>query len=153
MKKNLIYSTIFLIVQPVLLISQPSKSPPPLAGLLDVENPLLFDVFPVVPQIPALDFSLAILARLGPFCAAVFWIPALALAVFHSDPNASPPADLAAAGFLPAAARDGDDAVALVGEVREEKEEVLPPMPGLPLRVDVGDSTEGWLLKPAFTEV
>lgn len=108
----------------------------------------------MVPQIPALDFSFAILAKLGPFCVVVFWIPALALALLHSEPKASPEA--LAAGFLPAAARDGDDAVVLVGEVSEEKEEVLPAMPGLaplPLRVEMGDSTEGWLLKPALTEV
>lgn len=59
---------------------------------------------------------------------------------------------------MPAAApREGDDVVVvLVGEVSEEKEDVLPPMPGLaplPLRVEVGDNTEGWLLKPALTEV
>lgn len=88
---------------------------------------------------------MAILARLGPFCVAGFWIPALALAVLHKDPKASPPAVLAA-GFLPDA-RDGEPTVdGVVGEVSEEKEDVLPPIPGLvplPLRVEVGDNTEG----------
>ena len=58
------------------------------------------------PQIPALAFSLAILARFGPLPAGEldFWIPALALADDHSDPKTSPPppAGLAAAGLLPA---------------------------------------------------
>lgn len=45
------------------------------------------------PQIPALVFSFAILAKLGP-CLAVeldFWIPAPALAEDQREPNASPP--------------------------------------------------------------
>lgn len=47
----------------------------------------------VAPHIPALAFSLAILARLGPCCDGLveeegFLMPALA--VDHKDPNASP---------------------------------------------------------------
>jgi hypothetical protein len=54
------------------------------------------------PQIPALAFSLAILARLGPLLAFAddFWMPALALAVDQRDPKASPD-DLDAAGLPP----------------------------------------------------
>lgn len=79
------------------------------------------------PQIPALAFSLAILARLGPLFALmdVFWIPALALAVDQSDPNASPD-DLPAAGLVPV-----DEA--LRAEVKEEVE----GMPGRWLEVVV----------------
>jgi len=69
------------------------------------------------PQIPALAFSLAMLARLGPLLAPVFdfWIPALALAVDHSEPKASPEGFLAAgaAGFAVGDVtddRDGDAA-------------------------------------------
>jgi hypothetical protein len=51
------------------------------------------------PQMPALAFSLAMLARLGPLFEPVldFWMPALALAVDHSEPKASPEGFLAAA--------------------------------------------------------
>lgn len=51
---------------------------------------------------PALAFSLAMLAKLGPLLALEddFCSPALALAVDHKDPNASPE-DLDAAGFAP----------------------------------------------------
>lgn len=51
---------------------------------------------------PALAFSLAMLARLGPLDAVEddFWIPALALAEDQMDPKASPDG-LAAAGLGP----------------------------------------------------
>ena len=43
------------------------------------------------PQIPSLNFCFAILSRFGPLLlfASFFWMPALALAVDHSDPKAS----------------------------------------------------------------
>ena len=75
----------------------------------------------LVPQIPALDFSLAILAKFGPlFAEADFWIPAFALAEDHREPNASPPDDFDAAGLLVR------DEVTVVDE-NEDVEE----MPGL----------------------
>ena len=50
------------------------------------------------PQIPALAFSLAILAKFGPWLGvAGFWIPAPALALDQREPNASPPPDFLAA--------------------------------------------------------
>lgn len=59
------------------------------------------------PQIPALAFSLAILARLGPLLAPALAlaIPALALAEDQRDPKASPEGleALLAAGLLPVA--------------------------------------------------
>jgi hypothetical protein len=67
------------------------------------------------PQIPALDFSFAILAKFGPLAAAFFWMPAVALALDHKEPNASPPAALLAAGLaLPP--RVVDDDVVVVDE-------------------------------------
>lgn len=65
---------------------------PVFAGvLLEVDNPPAG-----VPQIPALAFSFAILARLGPlFCVGVVvLIPAFALAEDHRLPNTSPDAFL-----------------------------------------------------------
>lgn len=71
------------------------------------------------PQMPALAFSLAMLARLGPLFVPVldFWMPALALAVDHSEPKASPE------GFF-AAAEAG--LFAVVGEATEDMEGVAP---------------------------
>jgi len=72
------------------------------------------------PQIPALDLSLAILARSGPFAGrGAFWIPALALAADQSEPNTSTP-DFDPDGFCPAEEVD----------VVDEKEEV-EVIPGL----------------------
>lgn len=72
------------------------------------------------PQIPALDFSLAILAKLGPLEALGedFWIPAPALAALHREPNASPPGLDAAADLLDAGA---------AAAVNDEDDETLPP--------------------------
>lgn len=67
---------------------------------------------------PALDFSFAILARLGPLLAVLFWIPALALALDHKEPNTSPPAGFVAAGLAPPP-RVVDDEVVVV-DVKEE---------------------------------
>ena len=71
------------------------------------------------PQMPALAFSLAMLARLGPLFVPVldFWMPALALAVDHNEPKASPEDFLAAAeaGLL----------AVLEGEAREDMEGVV----------------------------
>lgn len=89
---------------------------------------------------PALAFSLAMLARLGPLLAVDedFWIPAVALALDHREPKASPPEDLDAAGLA-----------AVEGAVAELKE-VVDGMPGRwPERVE-GD----WaVLLLAWTEV
>ena len=76
----------------------------------------------VAPQMPALAFSLAILARLGPWLpgVVVFLMPAPALAVDQRDPKTSPPlaADedlvvLVAAAGLPKEALDAKDGRAL----------------------------------------
>lgn len=87
-----------------------------------------------MPQIPALAFSLAILAKFGPLLAVEFdfWTPALALALDHNEPKASPPEglDAAAAGLGPAA----EDEVADVSEETED-------MPGRWPRPPAG----GWL--------
>jgi hypothetical protein len=62
---------------------------------------MLEDCDGAAPQMPALAFSLAMLARFGPLGAPpVFWIPALALALDQSDPKASPDG-FEAAGFVP----------------------------------------------------
>ena len=63
------------------------------------------------PQIPALAFSLAMLAKFGPLDAfeAGFWIPALALALDQRDPKASPD-DLEVAGLIPVEEVDVVDA-------------------------------------------
>lgn len=78
---------------------------------------------------------MAILARFGPLLAVEldFWTPALALAVDHSEPKASPPEGLgvAAAGLGPAA----EDEVADVSEETED-------MPGLWPRPPEG----GWFV-------
>lgn len=72
------------------------------------------------PQIPALAFSLAMLARLGPLFAFEldFEMPALALAEDQSEPNASPLDFLAveAAGLF----------VAVEGAAVDEMEDVAP---------------------------
>lgn len=68
------------------------------------------------PQIPALDLSLAMLAKFGP----LFWVvvgflmPALALAEDQRLPNASPDAFFAAGGLLPV--EKGDAGVVLVAD-------------------------------------
>lgn len=69
---------------------------------------------------PALAFSLAMLARLGPLLALEedFCSPAVALALDHREPNASPPEDLDAAGL------------AAVEEVVAELKEEADGMPG-----------------------
>lgn len=66
---------------------------------------------------PALAFSLAMLARLGPLLALALDLemPALALAVDQSEPKASPEGLAAEAGLL-----------AAVGPVEEEMDVVLP---------------------------
>lgn len=63
------------------------------------------------PQMPALAFSLAILARLGPLLALALDLemPALALAVDQSEPKASPEGLAVAAGLFAAAGPAGEE--------------------------------------------
>lgn len=78
---------------------------------------------------PALAFSLAMLARLGPLLTDEdFWMPALALAVDQSEPKASPE-DLAGAGLLAAPA---PEEVVVVAEVKDEVEGMLGRWPETP---------------------
>lgn len=77
---------------------------------------------------PALAFSLAMLARLGPLLTDEdFWMPALALALDQSEPKASPPEDLDAAGLLVAPEE------AVVAEVKDEVEGMLGRWPEIPV--------------------
>ena len=81
---------------------------------------------------PALAFSFAMLAKLGPLDEVEddFCIPAPTLAAFQSEPKASPPAALDAGGLGALA-----DEVNAVGEVTEDADDTL----GLP--VAAGDCT------------